>query len=248
MLRRSWENPRESYRSARLSLGDLLEEQKRFADSANIYGEAFEVTRSYNGLEIYFALKVGKQSASVLFRSGRLEEAEALSRQLLECCKKTSNGDEEEALIAYLRTTLATCLESEVNHPDEAGKHFLSALDCISGICASEHEEVVAARQALALCLLETEQYKEAKAQFVAVLDAWQKRPEEHEEDILDYKSAMGFCMAHQGRDKDAETFGKAVVEGYERLLGNDDEITQEAKERLAMFKRLAEASEAGPS
>jgi tetratricopeptide (TPR) repeat protein len=181
--------------------------------------------------------------ANALAGAGQLEEAEVLAREALRGFE--SQFGESHAQTLSLMNTLAYLLE-ERKQLNEAEQMYRRVLE-IQQRDGRDHPSTLAAHNNLAMLLMTTERYAQARAEFAALV-AHSKRivGDEHAMTAI-FMSNEGLCLSHMGKLLEAREILETAHQRLLELFGAEHARTRAAVERLAsVYEKLGRNDLAG--
>jgi tetratricopeptide (TPR) repeat protein len=212
-----------------LELGDVLQQQHRLAEAAELIERAVTAQRViYNN--------AGPQLAQSLVTLGgvrtsqnRLSEAEAL---LVEALELTTRGlGVSHYTTGYYHTSLAVLFVKMGRYAD-AEKHLNTALEIFADTLPKDHQYVASAKHWLGEALLRSGNPDRAATELDEAFDIWisSKAPAWL---AARTESALGAALVQSGHPKEGKARLAHSYETLRRDRGSDDEETVNAQRRL---------------
>ena len=181
--------------------------------------------------------------AVVLDSLGRLEEAEAQQRAVLDARMRLLGPEHPDTLTS--RSNLAVVLDS-LGRLEEAEAQQRAVLDARMRLLGPEHPDTLTSRSNLAVVLDSLGRLEEAEAQQRAVLDARMRLLGPEHPDTLTSRSNLAVVLDSLGRLEEAEAQQRAVLDARMRLLGPDHPDTLTSRSNLAsVLRALGRVTEA---
>jgi tetratricopeptide (TPR) repeat protein len=182
-------------------------------------------------------------TARVLRGLGRLDEAEAEHRAVLQTCLRALGAEHADTLAS--RNSLANVLR-DLGRLDEAEAEQRSVVGTRTRVLDAEHPDTLNSRNSLASVLRGLGRLDEAEAEHRAVLQSRARVLGAEHPDTLVSRNSVAKDLHALGRLEEAEAEHRAVVDSRMRVLGADHPATLASRNDLATvlrdLGRLAEA------
>ena len=217
---------------AEAALGEILREQRKFAEASAILKDQLEAHRQVYGENDRNTSSVLESLARIAWAERRLAEAEELARQALErMIKAVGIGDFQTA---YTRTTLGA-IQTERGKYAEAEAQWRAALTVFEKASPADHPHRAASEYWMGVVLLATQRVAEAETYFRAAMSR-SERAGEAPWRIARVASGLGEALHAQDRASEAEPY---LVNSYRTISTSQhaDARTKEvARDRVVRF------------
>ncbi|MGW4967655.1 FxSxx-COOH system tetratricopeptide repeat protein [Nonomuraea sp. NPDC004186] len=169
--------------------------------------------------------------ASVLGRLGRLQEAEAEIRAVLQARRRVLGEEHPGTLTSW--NNLASVL-GDLGRLQEAEAETRAVLQARRRTLGEEHPETLNSRNNLALVLGDLGRLQEAEAEARAVWQTQARALGEEHPDTLTSRNNLALVLGRLGRLQEAETETRAVLQARRRGLGEEHPNTLTSRNNLA--------------
>ena len=215
------------------SLGDTAYAQGRYplAEYARRHDWQAKSANPALGAEHPDTLASRNKLASVLGGLGRLEEAEAENRAVLEIRTRVLGAEHPDTLTS--RSNLAFVLR-ELGRLEEAEAENRAVLEIRTRVLGAEHPDTLTSRSNLAFVLRNLGRLEEAEAENRAVLEIRTRVLGAEHRDTLTSRSNLAFVLRDLGRLEEAEAENRAVLEIMTRVLGAEHPWALASRNNLA--------------
>ncbi|SDR23658.1 FxSxx-COOH system tetratricopeptide repeat protein [Thermostaphylospora chromogena] len=183
------------------------------------------------GREHFYTLIARGNLASVLGNLGRLEEAEAEFRAVLEVSRRVLG--EEHPITLTDRGDLAGVLGG-LGRLEEAVAEIRAVLPTMRRVLGEEHPITLTNWGNLAFILGSLGRLEEAEAEFRAVLEVSHRVLGEEQPITLANRGNLALVLGSLGRLEEAEAEHRVVLEASRRVLGEEHPITLTSWNNLA--------------
>jgi tetratricopeptide (TPR) repeat protein len=169
--------------------------------------------------------------ASVLCDLGRLQEAEAEYRAVLEAQVRVLGAEHPSTLDS--RSDLASVL-GDLGRFQEAEAECRAVLEASVRVLGAEHPSTLTSRNNLASVLRDLGRFQQAEAEHRAVLEAQVRVLGGEHPSTLISRSNLASVLCDLGRFQEAEAEHRAVLEVRTRVLGAEHPSTLDSRSNLA--------------
>jgi tetratricopeptide (TPR) repeat protein len=166
---------------------------------------------------------------------GKLPEAGALIRSVVESRTRTTGAESEETLLA--QGNLAAILYSE-GHYSEAAKTGSQTLEVMKRVTRPEHPVRLSSANNLALAYLALGRYGEAESMLQKIIEIRIRAQGADHPETLIQRNSLVLAYLMSGNFVDAERESLHVVEATRRLLGPQHPDTLAALRNLGAYTR----------
>jgi tetratricopeptide (TPR) repeat protein len=223
-------NP-EEWAEVQHAIADLLLDQGRYNDAANILRDVVEVRGQVFGSEHPETLRSRNRLAYALWRQGRYADAQADFRQVVLLEEKALGREHPDTLLS--RNGLAIALDDGGKHSDAEAEHR-EVLKIREKVLGAEHPDTLRSRNNLALALNRQGKYAEAETDFRELIKLEEKVLGPEHPDTLRSRSNLIVALGNQHKDSEAETEFGELIKLEEKVLGPEHPDTLRSRSNLA--------------
>jgi CHAT domain-containing protein/tetratricopeptide (TPR) repeat protein len=201
-------------------LGLTYAQAGRYDDAASTFGRALEIVKNKPEIPVRFRLNLLSNRLEALVKLAKHEEALPLSQELLATAEKELGVENERT--NTIRGTLVK-IYITAKRPLEAISIARDALRYSEIIHGADHPETIHERTTLAVALMETSHYEEAKKILETALDIAQRRlPHDHEH-LTAINGFLSNVNRLLGRTADAKKYSDDATKGSRAKAGMRD-------------------------
>jgi Flp pilus assembly protein TadD len=220
-----------------------MQTQGRYTIAAEAFQQAIQALRNASGDEHPDTLSARHNLALALGDLGRLEEAEAEHRAVLEARVRVLGAEHPDTLSS--RNNLAIVLRRS-GRREEAEAEHRAVLEARQRVLGAEHPDTLSSRNNLAIVLVDLGRLREAETEHRAVLEARQQVLGAEHPDTLSSRNNLANVLRDLGRSQEAETEHRAVLEARQQVLGAEHPDTLSSRNNLAnVLRDLGRSEEA---
>lgn len=224
-------------------LGDVLTESEQPEQAEECLLRALEMSRTLFGEEGLQTYQTKASLALLRYAQGRMEEAEKLTREVIEAHPKRSANVFVAAPYRQLLIRVLLAQREYVGARDEAQ----ALLHSLAGQLRADHPYVAAATEVLGLSLIGLGEYSLAEGKLRHAIQLW-NTDKRWGWRAAGSASALGEALLAQGRVREAEKYLTYASRGLEGLPQGrlENELLDMHRQRLAQLRAaMAEASDA---
>ena len=218
------------------TLGETYLSLDRAAEARRHLEAALAVYHELGARKEAAALQIKQSLAAVWQYEGRVEEAEALLRELVEDTSELLGPDSESAISC--RVDLGN-LVGETGDPEEALELLRSALLAARDTLGDDHETTLLARDRLAFHLTQLGRLAEVEELHRAALESLVSQHGRDHPRALEVARNLAQFLGDLGRTEEAEALLEQVLDDCVRVFGEEGHETLLARFSLAQVARL---------
>jgi tetratricopeptide (TPR) repeat protein/tRNA A-37 threonylcarbamoyl transferase component Bud32 len=217
---------------AETALGQLRLRQGRYQEAEAVLGPAGDRLAALLGEAALPAITARRLLAGTWIRAGRLEEAEKLSRRLLEAQRRAPAVD--DAALVPLLDGLAMSLMM-LNRQEEARGHLLEALEALRRLGRDDGPDALSVVNTLAGVAQRQGRIREAVTYSRKGLGIAQREFGAEHDSTLRIQGNLAASVADLGLYSEAEALHLKTLAAKRKALGADHPSTQHTEEFLAL-------------
>jgi len=211
--------------------GDFLTHVGRWTDSYGIRNFVYSEMCVLRGDDYLGTISTMSGLASTLYNQGKLEEAAAMSKEVLEKMKRILSEEHPNTISAM--NNLATTLGDQ-GKLEEAAAMKREVLEKRRRILGEEHPDTISAMNNLATTLGDQGKLDEATAMKREVLEKRRRVLSEEHPDTISAMNNLANTLGDQGKLDEAAAMKREVLEKRRRILGEEHPNTISAMNNLA--------------
>ena len=200
-------------------MGELLQDQGRFAEAEPYYREALEKSRRVLGDGHPTTLSTMTNTGLLLQYQGKFAEAEPYFRETLEKSRRVLGEEHQLTLMSINNIGLLLHYRGKLA---EAEPYYREALEKRRRVLGEEHPETLTSINQLGALLQGRGKLSEAEPYVRESLEKRRRLLGEEHRDTLISIYDMGFLLQAQGKLDQAEPYYREAVEKRRRVLGEE--------------------------